>query len=847
MRKKSSRLVVVSVVALAALTLVLVTLSGYLEEKLEQSGERQALALTVQAAQFANEVMRTGESAGGEGEGGASAPPQGAGDPADAAGAADPAASPAPPQGAAAFGKIDTILVFDAATGRVAEASTEEGLLAQSVEPGALVYDLAWEMLYAYDERLASSSLRLPFEPSAEVSAQSSIDRMRAAIAVGDTYLDLGLAHGDEYYVALAPVGEGAWYVCSMIPAADMRAEAEVVSAVFTVVFVLSVACVILAIVLALSAYRRQARERAIRMRTRLYEALSDSLEFAVNLYSPADDHVTPIVAKGVDIFGANLEQLIKDPGLAARLRFSNEGARLLRRLREGEVGAFAKGEFSFTAADDRQRYVEYTVRPLSYDGRRQVLVILRDITSDRAIELSMRDAMEAAEAANRAKSEFLSRMSHEIRTPMNVILGMLKIARRNMDDPAKLTSNLDNIENASAHLLDLINEVLDISKIESGKAGFDEKPFNLRDVVRSIEDLVAPQCRGRSQTFSCALSGQVDAWYLGDAVRVRQMLVNLLANAVKYTPDGGRVELEVTAACASTLPAGYRRLTFTVSDNGIGMAPGYLEHLFEPFATEGRSRSQGTGLGMPIVKNIVSAMGGDIHVETAEGEGTTFTVVVDLRLAEEGDACGGAEGASAEGAGAEGAAGAGAEGVVGAGAAGAGGPANAIASAEDAAGAGAEGVARTGGPANAPALAPAAGSLAGARILLVEDNDLNAEIASELLAFEGAHVEWAVDGKAGLDAFAASDEGTFDAVLMDVQMPVMNGYEATRAIRALDRADAREVPIIAMSANAFADDVLASLKSGMNAHLSKPVNMAELASTLITEMARRRPRHALY
>ncbi len=816
MRKKSSRLVVVSVIALAALTLVLATLSGYLEEKLEQSGERQALALTVQAAQFANEVMRTGESAGGEGEG---TPPQGAADPAgevspadaaDLAGAADPAdpaAAAAPPQGAAAFGKIDTILVFDAATGRVAEASTEEGLLAQPVEPGALVYDLAWEMLYAYDERLASSSLRLPFELSAEESAENSLERMRAAVAAGDTYLDLGLAHGDEYYVALAPVGEGAWYVCSMIPAADMRAEAEVVSAVFAVVFALSGACVVLAIVLVLSAYRRQAREHAIKMRTRLYEALSDSLDFAVNLYSPADDHVTPIVAKGVDIFGVRLEELIKDPGLAERLRFSDEGVGLLRRLRENEVGEFAKGEFSFMAVGDRRRYVEYTVRPLSYDGRRQVLVVLRDITADRAIELSMRDAMEAAEAANRAKSEFLSRMSHEIRTPMNVILGMLKIARRNMDDPEKLTSNLDNIENASAHLLDLINEVLDISKIESGKAGFDEKPFNLRDAVRSIEDLVAPPCRDKGQEFSCVLSGPVDAWYLGDVVRVRQMLVNLLANAVKYTPDGGRVGLEVTAACVPALPAGYRRLTFVVSDSGIGMAPDYLEHLFEPFATEGRSRSQGTGLGMPIVKNIVNTMGGDIHVETAEDEGTTFTVVVDMRLAEEGGACGNEDGAC-----------------------------------------GSEGGAR-GNADGAPALAPAPteGSLAGARILIVEDNDLNAEIACELLSFAGAHVEWAADGKAGLDAFAASDVGAFDAVLMDVQMPVMNGYEATRAIRALDRADAREVPIIAMSANAFADDALASLKSGMNAHLSKPINMAELTGTLIAEMARRRPRHALY
>lgn len=760
---RTNHFVGVCVVALVALALMLVALVSYVEDKLEQSGERQALALTEQAAQFAGELLSAGE------------------------------------EGVAAFGKIDTVFVFNAETGGVVDASTEEGLLAQPVERGASVYGLVEALIRNHEENESSFGVT----QDAQARTERDIADMRAAVERKDPFLILGFANGEEYYVALAPVSTGTWYVCSAIPVAQVRAEADVVSAVFSVMFVLGVVCVLLTVAVVATMYRRQVREREMEMKTQLYEALSDSLEFAVNLYSPADDQVTPIVAKGIDIFGVRLEELIKRPELVDELGFSAEGARFFRQLRTQETRGFAKGEFSLCdPADNLTRYVEYTVRPLVYEGKDQVLVTTRDVTESRVIQLSMRDAMEAAEAANRAKSEFLSHMSHEIRTPMNVILGMLKLARRNVGDARKLKDNLDNIEQASEHLLDLINEVLDISKIESGKTGFEEKPFNLKDVVDSIGNVIEPQCHSKGQLYACKLEGPVDAWYIGDAMRVRQMLVNLLTNAVKYTGSGGHVRLGVSSEPA--LAAGYRRLTFVVSDDGIGMAPEYLEHLFEPFVMEGRSRSQGTGLGMPIVRNIVNTMGGDIHVETAEGEGTTVTVIVDKRLVaederfEEGRRAGGLSGAEVAG---------------------------------DASGMG--GSCDIGG-------VDAAGPLRGVRVLLVEDNELNAEIARELLALEGAQVDWAKDGQQGLETFSASDEGFYDVILMDVQMPVMNGYEATRAIRELARSDAQAVPVIAMSANAFADDVLASIKSGMNAHLSKPIDMNEVVGTLLAEISRR-------
>lgn len=738
------------------------------------------------------------------------------------------------------------VCLFEGGTGKVLVSSLPDGSIAQ---PGESLYDFIERSLATQRESRSFAGDGL-----------SDMEDVHRAVDAGESFLIVGYVNGAESYICLAPTGKGSWYACDIISVSSVRAEAMLVKGVFSAVFTLSVACILLGIGVAVFLYRRRVREREVEMKKHLYEALSDSLDMAVILYSPADGEVTPIVAKDAEILGVGWDALIRRPEKASAIGLSREGEALLDAVRANAVREFSRGEFSFDGrASGTARYVEYAVRPLSFEGKGQLLVILRDVTEERVLQLSMKSAMETAEAANQAKSSFLSRMSHEIRTPMNVIIGMLKIARKNIDRPQKLSSNFDQIEVASNHLLDLINEVLDISKIESGRAHFDDAPFCLMDLVESIGEVVEPQCQEKGQAYTLSTEGPVDAVFLGDEVRVRQLLVNLLTNAVKYTGHGGHVSLSVSVR--PSLNPRYQRITFVVADDGIGMAPEFIEHLFEPFAMEGRSKAEGTGLGMSIVKNIVNAMGGDVHVESSVGEGTTVTVVVNKKMLEGPDAIepeaevAGEVGTAGEG-GVAAEPGLAAEGEA---APGDGGTAceseEGVAPEDEAARvAASELSARVVSPEGAradlaerselasaerraPLTADRGTRMRGIRVLLAEDSEINAEIAAELLRDEGLLVDWAPDGAVACDMFVASEAGFYDVILMDVRMPNMDGHEATRFIRALDRPDACSVVIIAMSANAFAEDVLASLKSGMNAHLSKPIDLRELLTAMEHEL----------
>ncbi len=617
---------------------------------------------------------------------------------------------------------------------------------------------------------------------------------------------------GKVSYVCVAPVSKGPWYVCSVVPVENVRAEAAVVTTTFQAVFGIVMVCLIVAGFMVFAAYRRRVRERNVAMMAQLYRALSDSVDLAVNLYHPEDRQVTPIVAKSADIIGYALDDFLKNERLASEMGLSEKGVDLFSRIRKGLVDEFEHGEFSFRSTrTGSARWVAYSVRPLVFEGKQQVLIVLRDSTPDKQIQLSMKDAMNAAEAANQAKSDFLSRMSHEIRTPMNVIIGMLQIARGNVDDPEKMRVNLAKIGTASDHLLGLINDVLDLSKIENGKMTLASDPFRLADLLDHVEEVIRPQCEQRSQELAVRGPACADAVYVGDTVRLKQLLINLLSNSVKYTPEGGHVKLETNAAAAPVM--GYRQVVFVVSDDGIGMSEEFVERMFEPFVMEGRSHEQGTGLGMSIVKNVVTMMGGSIEVDSAIGKGTTFTVTLSLRIAFEAELKSFEDDARDRGSS---------------------GPSTPRSDAPD----------EEGSLSLATLSAPRAierSELEGLRVLIAEDNDLNAEIACELLAAEGLSIERARDGEEACALFEASDVGHYDVVLMDVQMPKMNGYDATRCIRALDREDARTVAIVAMSANAFSEDVNASLASGMDAHLSKPIEVRRVLSTIVEYTRKRR------
>ena len=388
--------------------------------------------------------------------------------------------------------------------------------------------------------------------------------------------------------------------------------------------------------------------------------------------------------------------------------------------------------------------------------------------------------ALNVAEQASRQKSAFLSRMSHEIRTPLNGIIGMVEIARMLPDDREKQADCLEKLEQSSRYLLALINDILDMSRIESGKMELEERVFDLEAVFAHIYGMLQQKAESDRIAFEFACGSLTDTVVIGDDVRLTQILVNLLSNALKFTPQGGRVTLEIRQLELSEQSLS---LEFIVTDTGIGISEKSTERIFEPFEqAEAATARQygGTGLGLAISSNLVKMMGGTISVASRPGEGSRFVVAITF----------------------------------------------ARPSAEEAA---TFRAARSSVPER---INERAFDLSCAQILLAEDNAINAEIATTILETHGASVKWARNGREAVDAFAASPE-SYTLILMDIQMPVMDGLEASRAIRGLGRQDKRAVPIIALSANAFAGDINAALESGMDGYLAKPIVTAKLLETV--------------
>ncbi len=386
-------------------------------------------------------------------------------------------------------------------------------------------------------------------------------------------------------------------------------------------------------------------------------------------------------------------------------------------------------------------------------------------------------EALQTAENANKAKTDFLSNMSHDIRTPMNAIIGMTSLIRHDAGNKAKVIEYADKIDISSQHLLGIINDVLDMSKIEAGKTVFKYTDFSILDFITEINTIFHSQIDEKNQTLTIIKENIRHEWVNGDQVHLMQIFSNLVSNAVKYTQEGGKIQFLVEEC--ETKSSVYAKYRFLVSDNGMGMSADFKDTIFDAFTRAESSMTnkiQGTGLGMAITKNLVEAMGGTIDVESELGQGSCFEVLIDLRIAED----------------------------------------RFVSSAEQ-----------------AEKDEPAGNVLKGMRFLCAEDNELNAEILMELLKIEGAECTICENGKRVLEAFEQSAPGDYDMILMDVQMPVMNGYEATKAIRRSSHELAKTIPIIAMTANAFSEDIQHSLAAGMNAHVSKPVEMKVLEKTI--------------
>ena len=412
---------------------------------------------------------------------------------------------------------------------------------------------------------------------------------------------------------------------------------------------------------------------------------------------------------------------------------------------------------------------------------------LLRNITGRIRENEQLRSKLMAAEESSRAKTSFLSSMSHEMRTPMNVILGLGHITLKEPGLSDRVRGNLEKIGATAQHLLDLINDVLDMNRIESGRMVLKEENFSLRDILEQVNAMIRSQCNEKGLNYEPEIIGEPEDALTGDATKLKRVLINILGNAVKFTDSSGTVSFTTEQTGTG---AGRCILRFRIEDTGIGMDSDYLPKLFEVFSQEDASatnRYGGSGLGMAIAKSITEMMDGKIEVTSEKNVGTEFTVTVMLKAAEKAEM-----------------------------------------------------------PHSQPEIPDSAAdsaeeiSLSGRRILVAEDMELNAEIMMNLLEMEGAEGTAAENGALALEKFEESPAGWFDAVLMDVRMPVMDGLEATRLIRSLDRPDAGTVPIIAMTANAFDEDVQRSLQAGMTAHLSKPVDPELLYKTLRRLIAQR-------
>ena len=472
------------------------------------------------------------------------------------------------------------------------------------------------------------------------------------------------------------------------------------------------------------------------------------------------------------------ISQVIAEPFRKAYWEFVDTST-VAERLEDREM-------LSFTAQTVDERWLVMIVVPQGYDkdgNLRTVLVANRDATEEKEREIeqdkNLRNALAEAEHANRAKTAFLNNMSHDIRTPMNAIIGFTALATTHVDSRELVLDYLKKIHTASQHLLSLINDVLDMSRIESGSVRIEYATVHLPDILHDLRTIIQGNIQSKKQELSIDTQNVIHEDIITDKLRLTQVLLNISSNAVKFTPDGDRIHIRVSEKPCKR--DGYTTVIFSVKDNGIGMSPKFQKHVFDSFSREHTVTENGiggTGLGMAITKNIVDMMEGTIQVESAEGKGTEFTVMLECKIA-------GAtvkQGTSPE--------------------------QKEVLKDE-----------------NSKNQAEDQKRYEGKRVLLVEDNELNREIATEILQEIGLSVDLAEDGTDAVDIMSSAEGRKYDLIFMDIQMPKMDGYTATREIRTLKDPKCANIPIIAMTANAFEEDRKKAIKAGMNGHIAKPIN----------------------
>ena len=587
--------------------------------------------------------------------------------------------------------------------------------------------------------------------------------------------------NGKPHYLVYESADFETWMILGVVPANVVNASmSKLQSTTMLVVSGISIALAVMLLLLVIQRNRQKLRRKdhELLARDELFSKLSinvDDVFLMLDARSFRVDYVSPNIEK---LLGFSEAQVREEVHVLERLVRVNETPYFVKQLLDILPNEQMEWDREFIhQLSGEIRWFHVVAFCSDIRGEEKIILDMSDRTGDKKINQALEDAVHTAESANRAKTIFLNNISHDIRTPMNAIIGFTNIALKQDPNP-EVRSCLEKISNSSEHLLTLINDVLDISRIERGKIKFAPIPVDITTVTDTVLSIIYGFLSDRNITFRTNLAVPETPYVLADSVRIQGMLVNILSNAVKFTEDGGSITFE-----SSYHPGEDDRhiiVHYRVTDTGVGMSEEFVEHTFDEFSQEengARTNYKGTGLGMAITKRYVDLMGGTISVESKKGEGSTFTVELPLELTDESKVQ----------------------------------------------------------QQDYPAVKT---YLKGVKILLAEDNDLNAEIAMVQLEELGIQVTRATGGNEVVKAFTENPPDTFNMIIMDIMMPEMNGYEATAAIRDMqDRPDARRIPIIAMTANAFTEDVQASFDAGMNGHLSKPIVMEEVIKTIVRNL----------
>ena len=585
--------------------------------------------------------------------------------------------------------------------------------------------------------------------------------------------------NGTGYYMVYGSASFQNWTILDIAPKAIVNANMNrlqyTTMAVITgIVGILAVT--ILLLVVQNNRQKLRKKDQQLLAREELFSNLSrnvDDVFLMIDTETSKVEYVSPNVQR---ILGISPEAVQEDFHVLYSAGDDN-CAPQLENLMQMEQGVQQEWDRDFIHQETGEsRYIHVTGFINDVQGAKKCIVDLSDRTGEHQTTLAVEAALEVAEKASKAKTDFLSNMSHDIRTPMNAIIGITTLMKNELHEPEKLAEHLGKLETSGQLLLGIINDILDMSRIESGKTTLNVEKMNLPQQVSQLDSIIRQQAGQRRQTFTVNTHLQHEN-VLADPNRLNQVLMNILSNAVKYTPKGGHIRLEVEELPRNEHFARYR---FVVQDDGIGMSEEFQKTLFDPFTREeksGTNKVQGTGLGMAITKSIVDLMGGSISVESAPGRGTRFEVVLEFPIDTGSDH---AQKVQA-----------------------------------------------------LPEEAEETSPLSGMKFLCAEDNAINAEILEMLLEANGASCTICSNGQEIVDAFASVKPGDYDMILMDVQMPVMDGLEATRRIRSGENPLGKTIPILAMTANAFLEDMQKSKEAGMDEHLSKPVDISALEQTV--------------